>query len=161
MARRRLVFLSDLTMRGWEDFHLSQVPVVPEHVTLHFIRLGGPQRDANALITDVRITERPFIEHAPLDITDVVHNRSATALRNLRIDLLLGSNTVGQQLVDVRPDEQITVPFRIAAPAVGLHWGEVRLEGDGFAGRRFCFCAAYCNASACLAGGRRPWHLTV
>jgi len=132
MPRRRLVFLSDLTMRGWEDFHLSQLPAVPEQVTLHFIRLGGPQRDSNVLITDVHITERPFIEHAPLDITAVVQNRGAAALRNLRVDLLLGSNAVGQQLVDLGPDEQISVPFRIAAPAAGLHWGEVRLEGDGF-----------------------------
>jgi len=133
MPRRRLVFLSDLTMHGWEDFHLSRLSVVPEHVTLHFIRLGGPQRDANALISDVRISEKPFIEHAPLDLTAVVQNRSAAALHNVRVDLLLGSNLVGQQLVDLGPDEQITVPFRIAAPATGLHWGEVRLEGDGFA----------------------------
>src|SRR3989454_4488954 len=133
MPRRRLVFLSDLTMHGWEDFHLSRLSVVPEHVTLHFIRLGGPQRDANALISDVRISEKPFIEHAPLDLTAVVQNRSAAALHNVRVDLLLGSNLVGQQLVDLGPDEQITVPFRIAAPAAGLHWGEVRLEGDGFA----------------------------
>ena len=131
--RRRLVFLSDLTMRGWEEFHLSQLSVVPEQVTLHFIRLGGPQRDTNALLTDVRITEKPFIEHAPLDITAVVQNRSTTALRNLRVDLFIGSNAVGQQLVDLGPDEQLTVPFRIAAPSAGLHWGEVRLEGDGFA----------------------------
>src|SRR6266487_3410958 len=89
--------------------------------------------DANVLITDVRITEKPFIEHAPLDVTAVVQNRSATALRNVRVDLFLGSNAVGQQLVDLGPDEQLTVPFRIAAPPAGLHWGEVRLEGDGFA----------------------------
>ncbi len=133
MPRRRLVFLSDLTMHGWEDFHLSRLTVVPEHVTLHFIRLGGPQRDANALITDVRITEKPFIEQAPLDLTAVVQNRSAAALHNVRVDLLLGSNLVGQQLIDLGPDEQLNVPFRIAAPAAGLHWGEVRLEGDGFA----------------------------
>ncbi len=131
--RRRLVFLSDLTMHGWEEFHLSQLSVVPEQMTLHFIRLGGPQRDANALITDVRITEKPFIEHAPLDVTAMVQNRSATALRNLRVDLFLGPNAVGQQLVDLGPDAQLSVPFRIAAPPAGLHWGEVRLEGDGFA----------------------------
>jgi len=133
MPRRRLIFLSDFTMHGWEEFHLSQLSVVPENVTLHFIRLGGPQRDANVLITDVRITEKPFIEHAPLDVTAVVQNRSAKALRNVRVDLFLGSNAVGQQLVDLGPDEQLTVPFRIAAPPAGLHWGEVRLEGDGFA----------------------------
>jgi hypothetical protein len=63
----------------------------------------------------------------------MVQNRSATALRNVRVDLFLGSNAVGQQLVDLGPDEQLTVPFRIAAPPAGLHWGEVRLEGDGFA----------------------------
>jgi len=133
MPRRRLVFLSDLTMHGWEDFHLSRLAVVPEHVTVHFIRLGGPQRDANVLISEVRITEKPFVEHTPLDVTAVVQNRSATALHNVRVDLLLGSNSVGQQLVDLGPDEQITVPFRIAAPPAGLHWGEVRLEGDNFA----------------------------
>src|SRR5262249_39175519 len=83
MSRRRLVFLSDLTMHGWEDFHLSRLAVVPEHVTVHFIRLGGPQRDANVLISDVRITEKPFVEHTPLDVTAVVQNRSATALHNV------------------------------------------------------------------------------
>ena len=133
MPRRRLVFLSDLTMHGWEDFHLSRLAVVPEHVAVHFIRLGGPQRDANALIAETRISDKPFIEHAPLDVTAVVQNRSAAALHNARVDLLLGSNLVGQQLVDLGPDAQITVPFRIAAPPAGLHWGEVRLEGDGFA----------------------------
>lgn len=132
-SRRRLIFLSDFTMRGWEEFHLSQLSVVPEHVTVHFIRLGGAQRDANVLITDVRITEKPFIEHAPLDVIAVVQNRSATALRNVRVDLFLGANAVGQQLIDLGPDEQLTVPFRIAAPPAGLHWGEVRLDGDGFA----------------------------
>jgi hypothetical protein len=131
--RRRLVLLSDFTLHGWEEFHLSQLSVVPENVTLHFIRLGGPQRDANVLISDVRVTEKPFIEHAPLDVTAVVQNRSNTALRNVRVDLFLGSNAVGQQLVDIGPDEQLTVPFRIAAPPAGLHWGEVRLDGDGFA----------------------------
>ena len=120
-------------MRGWEEFHVSHLSVVPEHVTLHFIRLGGPQRDPNVLVTEVRITEKPFIEHAPLDVTAVVQNRSATARRNVRVDLFLGANVVGQQLVDLGPDEQLTVPFRIAAPPAGLHWGEVRLEGDGFA----------------------------
>src|SRR5215510_1308227 len=30
IARRRLIFLSDFTMRGWEEFHLSQLSVVPE-----------------------------------------------------------------------------------------------------------------------------------
>jgi hypothetical protein len=132
-SRRRLLFVSDFTMRGWEEFHVSHLSVVPEHVTLHFIRLGGPQRDPNVLVTEVRITEKPFIEHAPLDVTAVVQNRSATALRNVRVDLFLGANVVGQQLVDLGPDAQLPVPFRIAAPPAGLHWGEVRLEGDSFA----------------------------
>ncbi len=130
--RRRLVVLSDFTMHGWETFHLSALSVVPEQVKLHFIRLGSAQRDANVLITDVRLAEKPFIEHAPLDITAVLHNRSTTPLRNVRVDLLLGTTTVGQQLVDLGPEEQLAVPFRMTAPPAGLHWGEVRLEGDTF-----------------------------
>src|SRR5262249_14696984 len=133
-SRRRLIFLSDFTMRGWEEFHLSQLSVVPENVTLHFIRLGGPQRDANVLIADVRLTEKPFIEHAPLDVTAVVQNRSATALRNVRVDLFLGANAVGQQLVDLGPDEQLTVPFRIAAPPAGVHRGGGDAAGAGVVG---------------------------
>ena len=131
--RRRIVFIADLTLHGWEDFHLSRLSGVPEQITLHFIRLGGPQRDSNPLVTDVRITEHPFIEHAPLDITAVVQNRSSTARKKVRVDLLLGTTPVGQQLIDLEPDERVNVPFRMAAPPAGLHWGEVRLEGDGFA----------------------------
>jgi hypothetical protein len=42
----------------------------------------------------------------------------------------MGQRKVGQQLVDLHPDEQVTVPFRITAPAAGVHWGEIRLEDD-------------------------------
>ncbi|MGE3538462.1 MAG: BatA domain-containing protein [Candidatus Tectimicrobiota bacterium] len=130
--RRRVVLLSDLTLSGWEDFHISRLPAVPEQVTLHCIRLGGAQRDPNVFITDVRLTERPFIEHAPLDVTVVVQNRSGVPLKSVRVDLLLGSTPMGQQLVNLGADEHVKVPFRIAAPPAGLHWGEVRLEGDSF-----------------------------
>ncbi len=132
-ARRRLVVVSDLTVQGWEDVHLSQFDVLPEDVELHFIRIGSPKRDANVLVERVRITEQPFIERVPLEVTAVVRNRSATARRNLRVDLLIGQRKVGQQLVDLQPDEQIAIPFRITAPEAGLHWGEIRLEEDTFA----------------------------
>ena len=45
---------------------------------------------------------------------------------------MLGGETVGQQLTDLAADEEVAVPFRIVAPEVGLHWGEVRLQGDAF-----------------------------
>lgn len=130
--RRRLVFLSDFTMHSWAEFHLAKLALVPEQVSIQCIRLGSPQRDTNVALVDVRITEKPFIEHTPLDISAVLHNRSPLPQRNVRVDLLLGSTTVGQQLVDLEPEAQLTVPFRLTAPPAGLHWGEVRLEGDGF-----------------------------
>jgi hypothetical protein len=132
VTRRRIVLLSDFTVHGWEDFHLSRFSVVPEHIELVFIRLGTGQRDANVLVEEVRITEKPFIEHVPLDVTVAVRNRSTTPLRNLRIDLFLGQTKVGEQLIDLRADEQAMVPFRMIAPPAGLHWGEVRLEADHF-----------------------------
>jgi hypothetical protein len=130
--RRRIVLLSDFTVHGWEDFHLSQLSVVPEQVDLHFIRVGGARRDANVLVEGVRVVEKPFIEGVPLEVTTVIRNRSAEAVKNLRVDLLVGQTKIGEQLVDLGPDEQVTVPFRITAPSAGLHWGEVRLEGDRF-----------------------------
>lgn len=131
--RRRLLLLSDLTMHGWEDFHPSQLAVLPEQLTVHVLRIGGPQRDANVLVTEVRVAEKPFIEHAPLEITAQVYNQSAAPARNVRVDLLVGTTTVGQQLVDLAPEGHLTVPFRIAAPPAGLHWGEVRIAGDNYA----------------------------
>jgi hypothetical protein len=132
-ARRRIVLLADFTVHGWEDFHLSRFAVVPEQVELHFIRLGSAQRDANLLVEDIRIVEKPFIEHTPLDVSVLIHNRSAIPMRNLRVDLLLEHTKSGEQLVDIGPDEQVTVPFRIMAPAAGVHWGEVRLDNDPYA----------------------------
>ena len=133
MPRRRLVIVSDLTAHGWEGFHLSHLPVLPEDVTLHFIRIGPPERDANVMIEQVYIAEQPFIEQAPLEITALVRNHGSEALRNLRVDLLLGQHNAGQQLVHLRPNERVSVPFRIAAPAAGLHWGSIRLAEDNFA----------------------------
>ena len=130
--RRRLMLLTDLTVHGWEGFRASDLPRVPEALVVHVIRLGSPQRDANALISGVRVTEPPFIEQTPLDVTVWVRNYSDEPVRNLRVDLLLGGETVGQQLTDLAADEEVAVPFRIVAPEVGLHWGEVRLQGDAF-----------------------------
>jgi hypothetical protein len=131
-SRRRLIVLADFTVQGWEDFHLSRFAVVPEHIELYFMRLGTAQRDPNVGIEDIRITEKPFIEQVPLEVTVSVRNSSATAVRNLRVDLFLEQTKVGEQLVDLGPDEQATVPLRLIAPPAGLHWGEVRLESDHF-----------------------------
>ena len=130
--RRRLMLLTDLTVHGWEGFRVSDLPRVPEDLVVHVIRLGSPQRDANALISGVRVTEPPFIEQTPLDVTVLVRNHSDEPVRSLRVDLLLGGETVGQQLTDLAADEEVAVPFRIVAPETGLHWGEVRLQGDAF-----------------------------
>ena len=131
-SRRRLMLLTDLTVHGWEGFRLSELPRVPEDLVVHVIRLGSPQRDANTLISGVRVTEPPFIEQTPLDVTVWVRNHSDEPVRSLRVDLLLGGETVGQQLADLAADEEVAVPFRIVAPQAGLHWGEVRLQGDAF-----------------------------
>ena len=131
--RRRLMLLTDLTVHGWEGFRASDLPRVPEDLVVHVIRLGSPARDANALVSEVRVTEPPFIEQTPLDVTVLVRNHSDEPVRSLRVDLLLGGETVGQQLTDLAADEEVTVPFRIVAPEAGLHWGEVRLQGDAFA----------------------------
>ena len=131
--RRRLVLLTDLTVHGWEGFRASDLPRLPEDLVVHVIRLGSPERDANALISGARVTESPFIEQTPLDVTVWVRNHSDEPVRSLRVDLLLGGETVGQQLTDLNADEEVAVPFRIVAPQAGLHWGEVRLQGDAFA----------------------------
>ena len=90
MARRRLVFLSDFTVHGWEDFHLSRFAGCPgARRSCISSAWAATQRDANVLVDDVRIIEKPFIEHAPLDMQAVVRNRSATACGTCGIDLLL------------------------------------------------------------------------
>jgi hypothetical protein len=130
--RRRVMLLTDLTVNGWESFRGSDLPRVPEDLVVHVIRLGSSERDANALVSGVRITEPPFIEQTPLDVTVLVRNRSNEPVRSLRVDLLIGGEAVGQQLTDLAADEEVAVPFRIVAPEAGLHWGEVRLQGDAF-----------------------------
>ena len=130
--RRRLMLLTDLTVHGWEGFRASDLARVPEDLVVHVVRLGSPERDANALISGVHVTEPPFIEQTPLDVTVLVRNYSDEPVRSLRVDLLLGGEAVGQQLTDLAVDEEVAVPFRIVAPEAGLHWGEVRLQGDGF-----------------------------
>jgi hypothetical protein len=131
--RRRLMLLTDLTIHGWESFRVSDLPRVPEDLVVHVIRLGSPERDANVLVSGVRIMEPPFIEQTPLDVTVLVRNHSDEPVRSLRVDLLLGGEAIGQQLADLAADEEAAVPFRIVAPQAGLHWGEVRLQGDAFA----------------------------
>ena len=130
--RRRLMLLTDLTVHGWEGFKGSDLSRVPGDLVVQVIRLGSPARDANALVSGVRIAEPPFIEQTPLDVTVLVRNRSDEPVRSLRVDLLIGGEAVGQQLADLAADEEVAVPFRIVAPAAGLHWGEVRLQGDAF-----------------------------
>ncbi len=129
-ARRRLVVVSDFTVTGWDAFHMSQFDVLPERLNLHFIRLATAERDANLAVESLTIAEAPFIEGVPLEVTAVLRNRSAETRRNVQVDLIVDQRKVGQQLVDLRPDEQVSVPFRITAPKAGLHQGEIRLEED-------------------------------
>ena len=128
--RRRLVIVSDFTVNGWEAFHLSQFEVLPEQLELRFIRLGTAERDANVAVESLTIGEAPFIEGVPLEVTAVLRNRSAAPRRRLRVDLLVNQRKAGQQLVDLRPEEQVAVPFRITAPTAGMHQAEIRLEED-------------------------------
>jgi hypothetical protein len=130
--RRRIVLLSDFTVHGWEDFHLTQFEVVPEGLELYFIRLGDAQHDANVLVESIRIAEPPLIAGVPLEVTASVWNQGPEAVQNLRIDLLLGQTKIGEQLVDLAAHERVAVPFRITAPPAGLHWGEVRLANDHY-----------------------------
>jgi Aerotolerance regulator N-terminal/von Willebrand factor type A domain len=132
-AQRRLIVLSDFTVHGWQDFDLAQFSLLPEQVELRFIRLGTPQRDANVLIESIEFAEQPFIEQVPLEVKVFIRNRSAETIRHLRLDMLVDQHKIGQQLVDLQPDAQIAVPFRLSAPTAGLHWGEMRLESDRFA----------------------------
>ena len=104
--------------------------MLPERLDLHLIRMGTAERDANVVIESLTIAETPFIEGIPLEVTAVLRNRSTASRRNLRVDLMMGQRKVGQQLVDLRPEEQVAVPFRITAPKEGLHQGEIRLETD-------------------------------
>jgi len=131
--RRRLIIISDFTVNGWESLHLSQFKVLPERLDLHLIRLGTVARDANVVVENLTIAETPFIEGVPLEVTAVLRNRSATPRRNLRVDLMVDQRKAGQQLVDLQPEEQVAVSFRITAPTEGLHQGEVRLEADALA----------------------------
>lgn len=132
IAQRRIVLLSDFTVHGWETFHLNQLSAIPEHVELHFIRLGEAKRDSNLLVEAVHLGAMPLIAGSPIEVMVSIRNDSNQALTNIRADLFIGRTKVGEQLVDLAPDERADVPFRITAPAAGLHGGEVRVARDRF-----------------------------
>jgi hypothetical protein len=132
IAQRRIVLLSDFTVHGWENFHLTQLSAIPEHVELHFIRLGEARRDPNLLVEAVQLGAAPLIVGAPIEVMVSIRNFSNEAVTNIHADLFVGRTKVGEQLVDLGPDEGVDVPFRITAPAAGLHGGEVRVAHDQF-----------------------------
>jgi hypothetical protein len=132
VAQRRIVLLSDFTVHGWENFHLRQLSAIPEHVELHFIRLGEARRDPNLLIEAVHLGTAPLIEGSPIEVLVSIRNSSDEAVTNIRADLFVGRTKVGEQLVDLGAEERVVVPFRITAPAAGLHGGEVRIAHDRF-----------------------------
>ena len=160
--RRRLMLLTDLTVHGWEDFRASDLPRLPEDLSVHVIRLGSPERDANVLIGDVHVTEPPFIERTPLDVTVWVRNNSDEPVRSLRVDLLLGGETVGQQLTDLsrRRGGGGAVPHRGAGGGAALGRGAL-------AGRRLCRGRPLLRRPAdggtgeSAGGGRRPGRVAV
>ncbi len=111
---------------------MAQLSAIPEHVQLHFVRLGGNQRDANLLVEGVRIGNAPLIAGVPLEVKVFIRIFCAEAVENIRVDLFVGRTKMGEQLVDLSSDERVSVPFRITAPPAGIHWGEVRLAHDRF-----------------------------
>ncbi|GIX48360.1 MAG: hypothetical protein KatS3mg131_2571 [Candidatus Tectimicrobiota bacterium] len=162
VARRRLVLISDFTTQGWEDFHAGRLGTLPQGMVLHFLRIGGEQRDANVLVEDLQLHDAPLIAGAPLRATATVYNAGREPVHNLRLELLLAHEKVGEQLVDLTPEARVTVPFRFTAPAAGLHWGVVRLAGDRFSpDDQFFYALRTVTSGAPPGGGWRSRHLAL
>jgi hypothetical protein len=126
-----ILILSDATGGDWEGFHLSRIENISGETAITFIRMGGPYRDSNLAIKEVKLVEGDAVAGVPLRFEATVSNLSDQPGSTV-VQLYLSGVKKDQKSIALKPGEEGRVYFELSFDKPGWVNGEVRLSGDRF-----------------------------
>jgi hypothetical protein len=124
------VFVITDTAKGdWEGFDLGKLDSVPGELSITFLRIGGPKKDPNLAVREVRLKEGDAVAGASLRLEAIVRNFSDRT-GSTTVQLFLSGVKVDQKRVEIKPGEEEKVPFIFSFDKPGWVDGEVKLSED-------------------------------
>jgi hypothetical protein len=129
---KEVLIVSDVARGDWGSAALSNLDVVPAEVEMTLLRIGGPKRDSNITLKEVRLAEGVAVVGVRSRLEVMVSNlsdRSGAAL----VQLFLSGIKVDQKSIDLNASGEGKVYFDLSLDKKGWVNGEVRLSEDSLA----------------------------
>ncbi len=73
---KEILILSDMARRDWDNFDLARMSTLSAEAGIHFMRIGGPERDANFTVKEVKLAEGDLISGVPSRVEVAIMNFS-------------------------------------------------------------------------------------
>lgn len=125
---KQILIISDMARGDLEDLDLSTFENISD-AEVTFIRIGGPEKDANFGIKDVRLMDGVIVAGVPTRLEVTISNLSDQAGKRL-IEVNLAGVKVDQKSVELNAGQEIKIIFELLVDAPGWINGEVKLSPD-------------------------------
>ncbi len=124
-----ILILTDLTRGDWEGLDLGRAERVPAETGITFLRVGGPQRDSNAAIKEVKLAEGDAVAGASSRLEAALVNYSNDPVSST-VSLFLAGVKQDQKNLELKAGEEGRISFDAFFEKSGWVDGELRLGGD-------------------------------
>lgn len=124
-----ILIISDMARGDWEGFDLTRLGTVSSETSVNFLRIGGPDRDANVGVKGLDLIEGEAVVGVPCRIEVTLSNLSDSA-RDILVQLYLSGTKKDQKSVAIKAREEAKVYFELFVDQPGWIDGEVRISGD-------------------------------
>ena len=130
---KEILILSDMARGDWERFNLARMSIVSAEAGIHFLRIGGPERDANFTVKEVKLAEGDLISGVPSRVEVAIMNFSDNRGSPL-VQLYLSGAKIDQKRAELKAGEEGKIYFEIFPDRPGWMDGEIKLSGDSLPG---------------------------
>jgi hypothetical protein len=125
---KQILILSDMARGDWADLDLTRFENISD-AEVTFLRVGGPARDANFGVKDVRLAEGEIVAGVPTRLEVTISNHSDQKDKRL-VQVNLDGVKVDQKSIELKAGQDLKLIFELLVDAPGWIDGEVKLTPD-------------------------------
>jgi hypothetical protein len=125
---KQILIMSDLARGDWVDLDLTALENISD-AEVTFLRVGGPGRDANFGIKDVRLEEGEIVAGVPTRLEVTITTLSDRADKRL-VQVNLDGVKVDQKSIELDAGQDTKIIFELLVDVPGWIDGDVKLTAD-------------------------------
>ena len=125
---KQILILSDLARGDWDGLDLTRFGNIND-AEIIFLRMGGPARDPNVSVKDVRLVEEEIVVGVPGRLEVTVSNFSDRTSKTL-VQLNLAGLKVDQKSLELNAGQDRSMFFELLVEDPGWITGEIKLSSD-------------------------------